>query len=233
MKARTLLVFSLVAGLALVIASVAVAQGSQAGSFSSNGGGLFAVWDRVGEGPAADNIAPVNSVVAFTPTWWSGGPIGAAVNAIAFDPMISSTLYIGTEGGGLYRSTDGGDTWDNTPNDPAHGLNLSYGHGWVFDVTTAPGVVYAITSGYQWFHWSTDGGNTWSHASGGPGWARDLAVHPAITTTLYAAAGEGVYKSTNGGQSWFLSNTGMASNEWITEIAVNPVTPTIIYWTLD
>ena len=160
--------------------------------------------------------------------WWSGGPAGAAVNAIAFDPVISRTLYVATAGGGLYRSTDGGNWWDDVLIHPDQVLNWGEGHSWVYDVATAEGVVYAATKGSEWFHRSTDGGDTWSHVSGGLGGVVDLTVHPTVTTTLYAA-GSGVYISTNAGESWFSSSTGMDPNESIQEIAINPVTPTTIY----
>ena len=229
MKARILSVFVLVMGLALFITLLVVAKEPESNILPPDGGASSAASISVSKPDTKNDAAQINDTAAFTPTWWSGGPVGAAVNAIAFDPVISRTLYIATAGGGLYRSTDGGDTWDDTPNNPSQGLNLGQGHGWVYDVATAEGVVYAATGGSNWFHRSGDGGATWSHVSGGPGWARDLAVHPAVTTTLYAATGGGVYTSTNAGQSWFSATTGMDPNEWITEIAINPVTPTTIY----
>ena len=232
MKARVLSVFMLVVGLALLITLAAIAKEPEPNSFSTDGGVLSAVPDSVSGRDTKDNVTQIHDMTAFTHTWWSGGPVGAAVNAIAFDPVISRTVYVATGGGGLYRSTDGGDTWDDAANDPDQGLNLGQGHGRVRDVATAEGVVYAATTGCEWFHWSTDGGDTWSHASGGPWWVEDLAVHPTVTTNLYVA-GDDVYISTNGGQSWFSSSTGIDPNDWIRDLAINPITPTIIYAASD
>jgi hypothetical protein len=54
-------------------------------------------------------------------TWASIGPEGGPVNALAIDPTTPTTLYAGTgvqdpldlrrEGGGVFKSTDGGASW--------------------------------------------------------------------------------------------------------------------------
>jgi photosystem II stability/assembly factor-like uncharacterized protein len=41
----------------------------------------------------------------------SGLPERASVLALAIDPAAPTTIYAGTQGGGIFRSTDGGSTW--------------------------------------------------------------------------------------------------------------------------
>lgn len=229
MKVRTLPVIVLATGLALSITLLVVAKEPAPNTLLADRDASHAVSMGVDKPSTENNATQVNGTVNSTSNWQSGGPVGAAVNAIAFDPVVSRRVYAATAGGGLYRSTDGGDTWDDAPNDPDDGLSLGKGHGWVYDLAATEGVIYAATSGYEWFHWSTDEGETWSHASGEPGWAGDLAVHPAVSTTLYAASAGGVYTSANGGRDWRSASAGMAPNEWITEIAFHPVTPTTVY----
>ena len=59
--------------------------------------------------------------VAPRSTWFSLGPANFAgrILSLEFDPDNSSTLYTGTAGGGLWKSTDGGLNWapltDDTP----------------------------------------------------------------------------------------------------------------------
>jgi photosystem II stability/assembly factor-like uncharacterized protein len=36
---------------------------------------------------------------------------GSEVYAVVIDPLDSQRVYAGTDGGGAYRSNDGGDTW--------------------------------------------------------------------------------------------------------------------------
>ena len=53
------------------------------------------------------------------------------------------------------------------------------------------------------------------------------------STTLYAGTtrslGNGIYKSTNGGASWALANSGLVNTGAIFALAVDPITPTIVY----
>ncbi|MEO6325529.1 MAG: hypothetical protein ABIQ65_12970 [Thermoanaerobaculia bacterium] len=43
--------------------------------------------------------------------WTSGGPYGGFVSALAINPATPSTLYAGTGGGGVFKTTDSGGTW--------------------------------------------------------------------------------------------------------------------------
>ena len=232
MKVRILCALSVVIGVVLVAAITAAADDETPERI----GREEMMWRRAertgGELLTRDAGAGSDATAQYTPDWWSGGPAGAAVYAIAIDPVISHTLYIATAGGGLYRSTDGGDIWDDTPNDPVDGLDLGQGDDWVDDVEACEDVVYAATWRYpDWFHRSVDGGDTWVHLSGGPldGYANDLAVHPDITTTVYAASYGGVWTSTTAGDSWVSSCTGIDPDEEILQLAINPVTPTTIF----
>ena len=232
MTRRWLTLFAIVA--ALVLSLTIVVTGREVPIVSPSLSAKKTLPDRqdhraVGDSDAACTLRLVSNRSQVTPTWESGGPIGASVQAITYDPAVSGTVYIATAGGGLYRSTDDGETWDDTPNEPDQGLELGAGHHWVKDVVASTDVVYAATHGQTWFHWSHDHGLTWSHASGGPGWAADLALHPTISTTLYAAGSNGVYTTTDGGQSWSFTSAGMAADEWITEIALDPTDPTTVY----
>ena len=232
MKARILCALCTVIGVVLLAAFTAVADDETPDRI----GREEVMWRRAQRtvgGLATSGVGAGSDAGAqYTPDWWSGGPAGAAITAIAIDPVISHTLYIATAGGGLYRSTDGGDTWDDTPNDPVDGLDLGQGDDWVDDVEACEDVVYAATWRYpDWFHRSVDGGDTWTHLSGGPldGYANDLAVHPDITTTVYAASYGGVWTSTTAGDSWVSSCTGIDSDDEIWQLAINPITPTTIY----
>src|SRR5262249_12617870 len=48
---------------------------------------------------------------AGTGTWTSHGPTGGNVTVVAVDPLTPTTVYAGTHGGGIFKSTDGGATW--------------------------------------------------------------------------------------------------------------------------
>lgn len=57
---------------------------------------------------------------------------------------------------------------------------------------------------------------------------RALELTPLTLGTIYAVTGSGVFKSTDGGDSWDGVNTGLTSTR-IRCLVVDPVTPTIVY----
>src|SRR5512135_2796186 len=46
-----------------------------------------------------------------SPVWSSTGPSGANINVLAIDPVTPAILYAGTDRDGLFKSTNGGETW--------------------------------------------------------------------------------------------------------------------------
>src|SRR4030095_2255091 len=53
-------------------------------------------------------------------TWTGTGPTGGAIRAVLVDPSVPNTVYIGTVGSGVFKSTDGGATW--VPGEPGNPL---------------------------------------------------------------------------------------------------------------
>src|SRR6516225_7902247 len=93
------------------------------------------------------------SFLCRTSVAWAQGP---TILALAIDPATPTTLYAGTEGGGAFKSTDGGDSWTAINN----GLtNLSV-RALAIDPCT-PMNIYAGTFGGGAFK-STDGGDSWT-----------------------------------------------------------------------
>ena len=139
---------------------------------------------------------------------------------IAFDPVSSSTLYLGT-GAGLFKSTDGGQSWAQAGQSmPVVSLAIN---------PQAPSTLYLGTGDPQApgrVYKSTDGGSSWK-AEGV--FAAIVAIDPRTPAIVYAAAGNNVYKSTDAGVTWNLSNGGISSNAVITMLAIDPVTPSILY----
>jgi hypothetical protein len=57
-------------------------------------------------------VASAHTAQAGINVWTSHGPrLKLPVLAVAIDPFTPSTLYAGTDDGGVYRSTDGGGSW--------------------------------------------------------------------------------------------------------------------------
>src|SRR5262245_58128920 len=59
----------------------------------------------------ACSLALATARFAAALPWTSNGPVGGNGMAVAIDPTTPTTLYAGTNGGGFFKSTDGGTTW--------------------------------------------------------------------------------------------------------------------------
>ena len=129
-------------------------------------------------------------------------------------------------GDGMYKSTDGGKTWQHL------GLNETHHIGRVIIHPTNPDVVWVAALGHLYsanpergVYKTTDGGKTWKKTlfiSSDAG-AVDLILDPTNPDVLFTAAwererkawnfkgsgeGSGIYKSTDGGDNWQLVTTG-------------------------
>jgi len=166
-------------------------------------------------------------------TSWTNKPIApfaAAIGSITLHPLDPNTIYVGTcddvwfgpgqnsfgtlnslYGVGLYRSTDGGDTWQRLDGNNFTGLNVN-------EVIVIPGaqrnqdIILACTSGGIWQ--STNGGQTWASVRAGVG--TGMIANPKDTRIVLAGIGDfrgraanGLYISTNNGQTW--SRTGVGT----------------------
>src|SRR5439155_15767811 len=158
------------------------------------------------------------------------------------DPKPPATLYAGTAvGGGVgytFKSTDGGSSWSwrvwtrwfvgALAVDPSASANV-YGGTVDGGLGAGGGIVKSTDYGDSW---------TWNPSSGLTGFERNvraLAIDPQAPATLYAGIGTspfdralgGVYKSTDGGNSW--NATGLNNLKNFSALAIDPQTPTTLY----
>ena len=161
----------------------------------------------------------------------------SSIGDLAVAPSDPSILYAGTGepanrqssswGNGVYKSTDGGDTWHHM------GLDDTLHIGRVRIHPTNPDIVYVAAIGHLWgpnpergLYKTTDGGKTWTNTlfiDENTGFI-DLAMDPESPDTLYAAAYQrrrrafgfagsgpesGLYKTTDGGENWTRLTDGL------------------------
>ena len=154
-----------------------------------------------------------------TTTW---GFVSGRAKAIAVHPSDPMTLYIGAANGGIWKTTDGGQSWLDIGNDLA---SLSFGA--IAIDPNNPETIYAGSGevcyflGFIGFNGkgifkSTDGGNSWNQITEGIGSVTsfgDLVVSPFNSNVLLAALAsgnyytgdlpnEGLWKSTDAGEHW-------------------------------
>lgn len=126
---------------------------------------------------------------------------------------------------GLYKTEDGGVTWDHVLHAP-NAIFRSYQHNIAYDPTsiTASGATmwYAAFFPGENLYRSEDSGETWEMVS-------SLAAHSSIYClsvhhidgSIFLASNNGFYKSTNGGTSFL--NTGNLPAGEVSSIAVDEV----------
>ncbi|MEJ2208851.1 MAG: hypothetical protein P8129_07425, partial [Anaerolineae bacterium] len=155
------------------------------------------------------------------------GPTGGAVSALAMSPDYAAdhTVFAGLRGGGVYRTTDWGGSWQRLSADPWIVVDLAISPAYRDD-TTVLATQGTWTAGYNVFR-SSDAGETWSDVS--PTWA-DLPAPPLLSIspdfaadgTVYVLGGLHTYVSTDGGQT-FLQAAGWFEDHAVAELAFSPV----------
>ncbi len=164
------------------------------------------------------------------PGWFSVGPTenSGRVNALDFDPTDASVVYAGT-GGGVWKSTDGGGSWlpmsESIPVNEIGALRvLPWASQTVLIGTgVGSGATFSFSQGGAGagpfgigILKSTDAGTTWnatglSTSLGGSSGFNAIEANP-LTGTILAAANNGVFRSTDDGDTWTQVHTG--GNFW-------------------
>ena len=142
------------------------------------------------------------------------------------DPTNPNIQYAGTDNG-LYKSTDGGTTWNNYKN----GLPSNpYMFGLVINPTN-PSILYAalyVNGVYK----STDGGVNWTYVSPQITTFTNflgLAINPSNPNIVYVGIYHGgVWKTTDGGANWTMIYGGDAG-----EPVLDPNNPNTVYETAN
>lgn len=182
----------------------------------------------------------------------------ATIGAIAVAPSDSNIVYVGTgespirgvttsHGDGVYKSLDAGKTWSHLGLEDTRHIAAVRIH------PKNPDIVYVAAQGSPWapskargIYRSLDGGKTWkqvlfvNETTGASGLAMD-ATNPRV---LYAAMwdhqrrpwtirsggpGSGLYKSTDGGETWQPINEGLPALMGNTGVSVSPANPDRVY----
>jgi photosystem II stability/assembly factor-like uncharacterized protein len=203
-----------------------------------------------------------NSGRTWTPIFDSQ-PI-SSIGAIAVAPSRPNVLYVGSGeadmrsqisfGNGIYKTRDAGKTWTHL------GLDNTRQIGRILVDPQNPDVVFVAALGHAYganpdrgVFRSTDGGATWQkvlYKNENVG-AIDLAFDPQSSRTIYAALwntrrppwsiyppsygpGSGIFKSTDGGDSWQQLTQGLPTERvGRIGIAVAPTNSNLVYAIVD
>lgn len=160
---------------------------------------------------------------SFASDWTSGGFFAPYVHAdqhdLVFSPTSSGTLFSGNDGG-VFKSSDGGNSWNDISNNLQIGQMYRLGQS-----STNPNL---ILSG-----WQDNGTNlkntSWNKVNGGDG--MECIIDYSNNNIMYTSyQNGGIEKSIDGGNSFttIASNyqTGVnSSSSWITPYIIHPTNP--------
>jgi len=181
---------------------------------------------------------------------------------IALDPSNPEIVWVGSGenvggrhvayGDGVYRSLNGGKTWENM------GLTDSQHISEIIIHPDNSDVVWVAAQGPLWnkgdqrgLYKTTDGGRSWKKVLGDDQWTgvTDIVIDPRNPQVLYAATwdrhrtvaalmgggpGTAIYRSDDGGEQWTkLANGLPKSNLGKIGIAVSPQNPDVLYAAIE
>ena len=139
-------------------------------------------------------------------------------------PVAGEGNFYANLGAGVYVSADGGTTWTVLASAPFVGVGF---YDLIVDPKT-PSILYAATT--NGFYKSTNSGSTWTKKRSGRCW--DVSVHPnGGTVELLAAFEDGLFASSNGGNTFAAVTLPSAPSGAWTRLAVDRVTaaPDVAY----
>lgn len=148
--------------------------------------------------------------------------------------VLSGGNRYGEIGDGIYKSTDGGETWKQLVS-TAINPDFSIVSRIIADPAN-PNVVLASTfnpkfneSGNSKIMRSTNGGISWTEVYQSPKGIQQIISTPFNFNIQYATiTGAGVIKSTNGGISWTMSSAGMVATGRI-ELGISSINPNRVF----
>jgi photosystem II stability/assembly factor-like uncharacterized protein len=171
---------------------------------------------------------------------------GGRVVAVAADPVKQNVFYFGACAGGVWKSDDAGQYWENV----SDGFFTSGSIGALAVAPSDGNVIYAgtgestiridVTHG-DGVYKSTDAGVTWRHM--GLTESRhigEIRVHPTNPDVVYVAAlghmskdnpERGLYRSTDGGETWELV-LHVSDGAGAVDVSLDPNNPRIIFATI-
>lgn len=198
------------------------------------------------------SILLLSTVSAADVTWQNIGPGGGSdLHFLAIHPENADIIYVSGDIEGIFKTTDGGQTWRNINGNLAHsnyGADAYFTNDIIIDPTNHDRIYLATSTG---LFVSEVGGETWTllypdaiatEDDASP--VATVAVHPANPDILFMGLGNGtdgseadfepfppfegragLMKSVDRGATWETVATGISNGTTIHSVVINPLNP--------
>ena len=199
---------------------------------------------KMDEQKTAITLNMQNRAVDLTMQWFQEGPgnIGGKFNVLEKSPADDNVIYAGATNGGIFKTINGGSTWNPIFDDMSY---LAIGS--ISIDPTDENTIYVGTGDKNFgggshigngVYKSLDAGSTWNQIGlEQTGIITELVVDPVNSNNIYAATlgnpyektnNRGVYKSIDGGLNWnnilFLSDSS-----GVIDLVMDPSDPNVLY----
>lgn len=185
---------------------------------------------------ASDSRDANSPWVNINQTYGDGGYNGMGrATSIAFHPADPDIFYVGAPIGGIWKTTDGGQTYaalgDSLPYVSTGNICIDYNN---------PENIYITVGDHNgWWNYglgvfkSTDGGITWHETSNYTSFTESVAylrmvINPVNPSELFVAQTNGLYRTQDGGDTWEIVHEGSHL-----DVAFRPGSGTTLYCATD
>jgi photosystem II stability/assembly factor-like uncharacterized protein len=182
----------------------------------------------IGDGPTMDVVKAglPDYIVRPNTMWGQGYP-----RALAVDPTDPRIVYMGIDGdaepgkmgGGVFKSQDGGATWNQLPNQPESRRMFN---GLAVDPTDSKRIFWGTCGNNGGVYRSEDAGASWERVFRNDQWIWNVVA--TVDGTIYCS-GRQVWRSTDHGKTW-KQLTKLTENRAIVALEINPRDPKTIWF---
>jgi len=185
-------------------------------------------------GSVGGGLWKTTDITQTNPVWTATNDFfnNLAVTCIAQNSTTPTTMYFGTgegwfnedglEGDGIWKSTDGGTTWNQLPNTDNSVANYTFDYNQKILDYTSGGTEYLFACTYNGgVQRSKDGGTTWTKVLGSGATATynsavdiERSADGALFATIGIFVQDGIYRSYDNGTTWTKLKTGLPTTNY-------------------